>query len=607
MPKLDLGRLPIVFGVTGHRDVRAEDEPVLRAAIEAIFARFEAAYPSTPLLLLTPLAEGADQLAAEVAVRRGIPFRVPIPMPLPQYRDDFTGADRLAKFDALLSRADGPPYEMPYYGDTTAANAGDEARRAHQYALLASHLSRAAHVLIALWDGVPSGTTGGTAQAVRFRVLGVPECYRRRSYIDAPETGPVYHIWTPRAGGAEPLEAAGRLRLCVRRTRGSAGPRFPNSLAEQFEDIAAVPDGAPDPFTGLYGRIETFNRDCALVPRSAPAVPESAAGSLRAVAENVATFYQRKYVAALRTIFFATAAAVLTFFLYADIVPQAHPIVVFYLIAFALAVATYFNARNARWQDRSQDYRALEIGLHVQQAWDAAGLQSSVADFYLRRQQSELDWIRDAIRTAHTVDRQRPFDEAHATAAVRDFVLRQYAYFAGTAADERVAAIDGSAPVAGRAQRERRKADLLRRLNRLALRLSFSFSLVLITYGLLAWLAPERAAFAADESRWHGYLMFAIGITAAAAALFGEYSSRRAHAQQMRRYDVMAAIYRRALDALDEAAQQSAWRDPGDGPRPSLLETARACILELGHEALSENSDWLLMHREQPLQLISVR
>jgi hypothetical protein len=528
-------------------------------------------------------------------------------MPLEQYRDDFSDAERRANFEALLQRADGPPYDIAFYGDTVAANVRDGTRRAHQYALLASHLSRAAHVLIALWDGVPSGTIGGTAQAVRFRVLGVPECYRRRSYIDAPETGPVYHIWTPRAGGAAPEDAPGRLRLCVRRASGTAAPRLPNSLAQQFEEIVAAPDGAPDPFAALYGRIETFNRDCALVARPAPAGPESAAGSLRAVAESVATYYQRKYVGALRTIYFATAAAVLTFFLYADIVPQAHPIVVFYLIAFAFGVATYIKARNARWQDRSQDYRALEIGLHVQAVWDAAGLQRSVADVYLRRQQSELDWIRDAIRTAHTVDGQRPFDEAKATAAARDFVLRQYAYFAGASADERVAAISGSPPAAGRAQRERRKADLFRRLNRVALRLSFGFSLLLITYGLLAWLVPQRAAFAADESRWHGYLMFSVGVTAAAAALFGEYSTRRAHAQQMRRYDVMAAIYRRALDALDEAAQQTAWRDPGDGPRPAQLDTVRACMLELGHEALSENSDWLLMHREQPLQLISVR
>jgi hypothetical protein len=101
--------------------------------------------------------------------------------------------------------------------------------------------------------------------------------------------------------------------------------------------------------------------------------------------------------------------------------------------------------------------------------------------------------------------------------------------------------------------------------------------------------------------------MFVVGAATAAAALFHDYSARRAHAQQARRYAVMSAIYRRARDALDKAEQRSAWRDANDGAPPSLLETARACILELGREALSENGDWLLLHRELPIQLISVR
>jgi hypothetical protein len=56
--------------------------------------------------------------------------------------------------------------------------------------LLAAHLGRTAHVLVALWDGIPSAPIGGTAQAVRFRELGVPKRYLRApSIIDAPEIG----------------------------------------------------------------------------------------------------------------------------------------------------------------------------------------------------------------------------------------------------------------------------------------------------------------------------------------------------------------------------------------------------------------------------------
>jgi hypothetical protein len=37
-----------------------------------------------------------------------------------------------------------------------------------------------------------------------------------------------------------------------------------------------------------------------------------------------------------------------------------------------------------------------------------------------------------------------------------------------------------------------------------ALRASFAFSVLLITYGLVAWLAPERTDRLADEASWHG-------------------------------------------------------------------------------------------------------
>jgi hypothetical protein len=129
--KLDLQRLPIVIAITGHRDLRPEDEPVLANAIDTIFVGLQAQYPFTPLLLLSPLAQGADQLAATVAQRRSIPYRVPIPMPLERYREDFRTPESWARFNELLRAADGPPYAMPFFRSNDSGNLSDERRRAH--------------------------------------------------------------------------------------------------------------------------------------------------------------------------------------------------------------------------------------------------------------------------------------------------------------------------------------------------------------------------------------------------------------------------------------------------------------------------------------------
>ena len=57
------GRVPIVIGVTGHRNV-ASDDPALRAAVERELKALAARYRNTPFLVLSGLAEGFDRLAA---------------------------------------------------------------------------------------------------------------------------------------------------------------------------------------------------------------------------------------------------------------------------------------------------------------------------------------------------------------------------------------------------------------------------------------------------------------------------------------------------------------------------------------------------------------
>src|SRR5437773_400418 len=60
--------LPLVIGITGHRDLRGEDRAALEQQVRGIFMDLRNRYPATPLYLLSPLAEGADRLVARVAL-----------------------------------------------------------------------------------------------------------------------------------------------------------------------------------------------------------------------------------------------------------------------------------------------------------------------------------------------------------------------------------------------------------------------------------------------------------------------------------------------------------------------------------------------------------
>src|SRR5205807_1635848 len=63
------GTSTFTFGVSGHRDTREEDSPELQKQIRTVFDRFRLAYSDAAFELLSPLADGADRIAAEVALR----------------------------------------------------------------------------------------------------------------------------------------------------------------------------------------------------------------------------------------------------------------------------------------------------------------------------------------------------------------------------------------------------------------------------------------------------------------------------------------------------------------------------------------------------------
>ena len=56
------------MGVTGHRDLVEAEVPALRERIHAFLMELHERFPDLQLQLITALAEGADQLAAEVAL-----------------------------------------------------------------------------------------------------------------------------------------------------------------------------------------------------------------------------------------------------------------------------------------------------------------------------------------------------------------------------------------------------------------------------------------------------------------------------------------------------------------------------------------------------------
>ena len=136
---------------------------------------------------VSPLAEGADQLGATVALELGYRLHAILPLLPEDYRTDFDSAG-LAGFDALLCRAD----------SVLQLTAQDD--RAESYALAGRATVENSDVLIALWDGEPARGVGGTAEVVAHALSNdipvvhltipsdVPGCILWNGYEGRPDT-----------------------------------------------------------------------------------------------------------------------------------------------------------------------------------------------------------------------------------------------------------------------------------------------------------------------------------------------------------------------------------------------------------------------------------
>lgn len=148
-------------GVTGHR--RLATIAGLERAIDEALERIVSAFP-VPLTLVSPLAEGADQLVVRRAFALGHRrLIVPLPLPKDDYVRTFASADARAEFLSLLAQAD----EVVVMGRALTD--------VETYYAVGRWVLDHADVLVAVWDGRPPGGEAGTGAIVEeARARGLP-------------------------------------------------------------------------------------------------------------------------------------------------------------------------------------------------------------------------------------------------------------------------------------------------------------------------------------------------------------------------------------------------------------------------------------------------
>ena len=165
----------LVIGVTGHRLHKLDvSSPYLIASIKSALLDIKTSHENHKLIILSPLAEGADRMVARLAMDEfGMSLRVPLPLPYELYQTDFKSSESLTEFKELVGQAE-RYFELSMKFGTQEQLAArmdgtPNELRNKQYALAGAYIVERSDEMIAVYDQLPAAGTGGTGQVVNWR------------------------------------------------------------------------------------------------------------------------------------------------------------------------------------------------------------------------------------------------------------------------------------------------------------------------------------------------------------------------------------------------------------------------------------------------------
>lgn len=385
-------RIPLVIGVTGHRNLREDQIPVLTDIVRKEIRRIRQLCPSSPVLVLSGLAEGADQLCARIALEEGCFIEAALPMALEEYEKDFSGQAFKDLHDLC-----GKARQVFVVPETEPHREG----RDFLYRQEGIYVARHCQVLLALWDGKPGTGYGcGTAETIDFR--------RYSSFDRDPECS---------------LQNPDRPLIWIRTGRKGAGPGDTPEMAGE-PVLPQVIRYGDEGLTRSIEAVETFNIDAGRESKRldgeadlekenhlSDAVGQEKEKNLSGAADQtgsvpgIQAVYQmadtlsihysglhRKTIAAL-----SVAATLLTmaFLLYDEM--NLHWMSLICILMVLSLFAINHLADRMLYHRKFMEYRLLAEGIRVQTYLMAAGLRTEVTDLLPWSWQLNVPWVRDAL------------------------------------------------------------------------------------------------------------------------------------------------------------------------------------------------------------------
>jgi len=521
-----LQSIPIVFGVTGHRDLRDEDIPKLEERVRTLFKEYQTKYPHTELIVISALAEGADMLVARVAKELGVTLHVLLPYQEEEYLDSFM--DREAN-EAEFQR-------LKAYASKVEVNSCVHTYGAEScYQQLGEKIADDSNILLALWDGVDNGKSGGTSAIVKYQREGFKE-----NRFDALDGNALFIITTPRRSNSDVETDFSVKPECL--GKYIKGKSF-DEMLEHINKLNAklttyIPKEENEDYKE-HGILEGWMR----------------------YFEDVSGKNQKRFKIYAKIILILTAVAIACLEIMHAL--RIDYFILGYGVGLLLVFGLYhFLMHKGDVQDDFVYSRGFAEALRVQNAWNGAELGKSVARYYLKDQHHKFTWIKTVLKNMSYMDDKvftPNYDKGNTPA---DWISGQVTYFTD-------------------ALKERHeKYKFWEFWEKVFYRLGFG---VLI---LMLIIAAAELFHAVEHGglwfNWH-YLVLASGLLLLVAAFIGEkYMKIEGFEEEIYHFNGMLSDFKEAQQALEKVTKGS--------------KAYRKIIYDLGIKALEENSKWVVLH-----------
>jgi len=537
--------------IIGHRDAMLT--VAHKQAVQEIFRQLVKKYPNSPFVLFSQLAKGVDTMVAqwflELKNKHGYDFRLIVSLPYDKAyyeKTQFETAKELATFRDILAQSE-RYFELNRLSDKTKQqldkkpNANPEELNTY-YRDSGEFVADSSNILIAIWDEIDNGATGGTAETVFYKKTGSYHTHITPHIFD--KNGTLISIACNRQGQNKTLQLKNDYLSQV--LKDSAIQKTLQKIEEINSSIKKIPkETIQQNAEWLFPTNKIIDKQAKLLQ------------NWYAITDSQTIKSQKTYFFILKALF------LLGFIIYVffEIYKHLGLLTSIFFITISLitfAVGLYRLPLGKHSHRKYIENRVLAEALRVQFFWHIAGIKDSVANHIIRLHRKEYEWIRHITNGIYGVSFQEEQPEINQSLIHTHWIVNQKDFFES------------------RVKKDEKKVSHFK---------IWEF----VTFGLGIILLIVLFIIPKNEENHHlvEWLIVADSIVFGVFGLIKAYFEKRGYEQLINQYELMRDIYAFADDKLKEI-------DPEEHKEKfnKIIELA-------GKEALIENGNWYMIYKDK--------